>query len=402
MAKPVDLSSIDPIVWIIGGIVVALTVTGGIVLRARARRQLDEGPKPSALPADSEGPATSKVAPRDELFSIVEHVDGAEPSPPAAVPKAAEAPAAPPAKAVEPAPKPLKEGLSRTRRGFMARLNDLIFKRELDEDLVDDLEALLVTSDVGIKTTQRLLEDLRTALSRKEIADPAVVKERLRTRVAEIVERDIEPIDWSRGPTVVMIIGVNGVGKTTTIGKIGARLTREGKSVVLAAGDTFRAAAVEQLEVWGERAGARVVKGAEGADPASVVFDAIQQAQREAADVVLCDTAGRLHTAVNLMEELKKLRRVMNKAMEGAPHEVLLVLDATTGQNGINQAEQFKAAVNVDSIALTKLDGTAKGGVVVAICDMLGLPVRYVGIGESIDDLREFSPSEFVDALFAD
>ncbi|MEO1336373.1 MAG: signal recognition particle-docking protein FtsY, partial [Myxococcota bacterium] len=202
--------------------------------------------------------------------------------------------------------------------------------------------------------------------------------------------------------TVVMVIGVNGVGKTTTIGKLATRLIGEGKKVVLGAGDTFRAAAVEQLQVWGERSGATVVAGAEGADPSSVLFDAIQRAQSEKADVVLCDTAGRLHTKVNLMEELKKLRRVIDKAMPGAPHEVLMVLDATTGQNGISQAEQFKAAVEVSSIALTKLDGTAKGGVVVAICDTLGLPVRYVGIGEAAQDLRDFDPSEFVDALFAD
>lgn len=393
---PVDLSNLDPGALILGGLALFFTVLAGFAIRKMARGEMHEGPRQDALEAgETEPPETTELA--DEEPAAVDEpseepvAEAPEPVAPAAPEPANEAP-----------PKPLKEGLSKTRKGFMARLNDLIFKRDLDEDLVDELEALLVTSDVGIRTTQRLLGDLRSALSRNEISDASVVKERLRAQVSAIVHRDVEPIDWGRKPTVVMVIGVNGVGKTTTIGKLAARLTREGKKVVLGAGDTFRAAAVEQLEVWGQRADARVVKGPEGADPSSVVFDAIQQAERDGADVVLCDTAGRLHTKVNLMEELKKLRRVMDKAVSGAPHEVLMVLDATTGQNGINQAEQFKAAVEVSSIALTKLDGTAKGGVVVAICDTLGLPVRYVGIGEAVEDLRDFSPEEFVEALFAE
>ena len=381
----------DPGALVLGALALFFTVLAGFAVRKMARGQVHEGSKTEALEA---GDTSPEAPPESDLAQEVE-----PPEPEAEPPSADKDDDARP---VEPPPKALKEGLSKTRTGFMARLNDLIFGRDLDEDLVDELEALLVTSDVGIKTTEKLLGDLRGALSRNEITDAAVVRERLREQVAAIVHRDIGPIDWTRGPTVVMVIGVNGVGKTTTIGKLAARLTAEGKKVVLGAGDTFRAAAVEQLEVWGERAGAQVVKGAEEADPSSVVFDAIQQAQRENADVVLCDTAGRLHTKVNLMEELKKLRRVMDKAMPGAPHEVLMVLDATTGQNGITQAEQFKAAVEVSSIALTKLDGTAKGGVVVAICDTLGLPVRYVGIGEGVQDLRDFEPSEFVDALFAD
>ena len=412
-----DLSNLDPGALVLGGLALLFSVLAGLAIRKMARGQMHAGEQMDALEA---GPSTSDEAPSVEDEPPE---DGAKADPdddagddddarddddapardeaPVERDDPPEAPAPPPAPDTPPL-KPLKEGLTKTRKGFMARLNDLIFKRDLDEDLVDELEALLVTSDVGIKTTERLLRDLRGALSRNEISDPAVVRTRLRDQVSDIVHRDVPPIDWTLGPTVVMVIGVNGVGKTTTIGKLASRLTAEGKKVVLGAGDTFRAAAVQQLEVWGERAGAKVVKGDEGADPASVVFDAIQQAQRDEADVVLCDTAGRLHTKVNLMEELKKLRRVMNKAMPGAPHEVLMVLDATTGQNGINQAEQFKAAVEVSSIALTKLDGTAKGGVVVAICDTLGLPVRYVGIGEGAHDLRDFSPSEFVDALFAD
>ena len=393
---------LEPGALIIGGLALFFTVLAGFAVRKMARGEMHEGTQRDQLEAGPDATSTEPADDVDETAAPDEATSEAAASEAAASEAAAGEVAVDDAASAEPPPKPLKEGLSRTRKGFMARLNEMIFKRELDEELVDDLESLLVTSDVGIKTTERLLGDLRGALSRKEIADPAVVRDRLRAQVSAIVHRDVEPIDWNRGPTVVMVIGVNGVGKTTTIGKLATRLIGEGKKVVLGAGDTFRAAAVEQLEIWGQRAGARVVKGPEGADPASVVFDAIQQAQREKADVVLCDTAGRLHTKVNLMEELKKLRRVMNKAMDGAPHEVLMVLDATTGQNGISQAEQFKAAVDVSSIALTKLDGTAKGGVVVAICDTLGLPVRYIGIGETAQDLRDFSPDEFVDALFAE
>ena len=298
--------------------------------------------------------------------------------------------------------KPMERDLEKTRKGFMTRLNELLFKSSFDEDLIDELESLMVTSNIGIRTTERLLSDMKSELSKKEIKDAGAVKDRLRKKITEIVDIDTKPIDWSKKPTVVMVIGVNGVGKTTTIGKLAARLESEGKKVVLAAGDTFRAAAVEQLEIWGQRAKAEVVKGAEKQDPSAVVFDAIQRAKSTGADVCICDTAGRLHTKVNLMEELKKLRRVMQKAHDGAPHEVLLVLDATTGQNAITQAKQFKEAVEVNSLALTKLDGTAKGGVVVAICDDLALPVRFVGIGEKIEDLRDFDAREFVDALFAE
>ncbi len=320
-----------------------------------------------------------------EAQALADEVEGAAPTPP-----------------VEAAGRPMQRGLEKTRKGFMARLNGLLFRSTFDEALVDELEALMVTSDIGIRTTERLLGDLKAQLSRKEIKDAGAVRDRLREKITEIIDIETRPIDWNQKPTVMMVIGVNGVGKTTTIGKLAARLTREGKKVVLAAGDTFRAAAVEQLEVWGQRANAEVVKGSEKQDPSAVVFDAIQRAKSIDADVCICDTAGRLHTKVNLMEELKKLRRVMQKAHDGAPHEVLMVLDATTGQNAISQAKQFKEAVEVNSLALTKLDGTAKGGVVVAICDDLALPVRFVGIGEKVEDLRDFEPHEFVDALFAE
>ncbi len=293
-------------------------------------------------------------------------------------------------------------GLAKTRQGLIQRINQVLFGKKLDASLVDELESVLITSDIGIRTTEKLLDGLRTDLSGREIGEPSVVKERLRSRILEATRLKLPPISWETQPTVMMVIGVNGVGKTTTIGKLASRFRAEGKKVVLAAGDTFRAAAVEQLEVWGQRSGAEVVRGTENQDPASVVYEAIQQARRHAADICICDTAGRLHTKVTLMEELRKLRRVMGKALPGAPHEVLMVLDATTGQNGIAQARQFKEAVEVNAIALTKLDGTAKGGVVVAICEELALPVRYIGIGEGIEDLRDFDAEEFVDALFAE
>lgn len=294
-------------------------------------------------------------------------------------------------------------GLTKTRSGFLGRLNALLGAgRKLDDELVEELETLLVTSDLGIRTAQRLIAELQSELSSDEQSDPARVKARLREKVAAILGDKPEPWSFPARPTVVMVVGVNGVGKTTTIGKLAARYTREGKKVLLAAGDTFRAAAVEQLEVWGERAGAEVVKGEEGADPASVIFRAIEQARASEVDVLLCDTAGRLQTKVNLMNELGKVSRVMNKAMEGAPHETLMVLDATTGQNAISQAQKFSEAVPVDTLALTKLDGTAKGGVVVAIAGELGLPVRFVGVGEGVDDLRDFDPQAFVDGLFGE
>ncbi|HJL41204.1 MAG TPA: signal recognition particle-docking protein FtsY, partial [Myxococcales bacterium LLY-WYZ-16_1] len=310
---------------------------------------------------------------------------------------AAEAPAPPAAEAPEKPAATLRSGLAKTRKGFMARLNDLLFSRSsVDEDLFEEMEALLVTADMGVRTSTRLLEALRNT----QTSDPEAVRSKLQELVRGTLELECPPLPSGGQPTVLMVIGVNGVGKTTTIGKLASQFTGEGKRVMLAAGDTFRAAAVEQLQVWGERAGAEVVRGPDKADPSSVVYEAVQRARREGFDVCICDTAGRLHTKVNLMEELKKVRRTMDKAHSGSPHEVMLVLDATTGQNAITQAKQFKEAVDVQSIALTKLDGTAKGGVVVAICDELQIPVRFVGVGEGIADLRPFDPDAFVDALF--
>ncbi len=295
----------------------------------------------------------------------------------------------------------LREGLARTRGGFVARLGRLLAKKKIDGEILGELEEVLLTADIGPKTAEKLFSTIQTALNRDQLDDPEAVWTRLREESGRILSVDAPPVDWNRArPFVLLVLGVNGVGKTTTIGKIAAKLVAEGKKVILAAGDTFRAAATEQLEIWGQRAGAPVVKGKSGGDPSSVIFDAIKRAQAEGHDVVIADTAGRLHTKVDLMEELRKVGRVIDKAQEGAPHETWLVLDSTTGQNAIQQAKLFKEAMEVTGIVLTKLDGTAKGGVILGICDELAVPVRFIGIGESVDALREFDPDAFVAALY--
>ncbi len=296
----------------------------------------------------------------------------------------------------------LAAGLAKTRGGFMARLQGLFgAPGPVDDRTLAELEEILFTADIGVKTATALLERVR----RSELGDSEKLKRALREEVARIVSVGGpagagalvvgEPRPW-----VVMVVGVNGSGKTTTIGKLAAKLSERGHRVLLGAGDTFRAAASEQLEIWAERVGVPVVRGKDGADPASVCFEAVRRGMDEGSDVVILDTAGRLHTKQPLMEELKKVKRVVDKALPGAPHEVLLVLDATNGQNAIAQARQFHDALGVSGIVLTKLDGTAKGGVVIGICDELGIPVRYVGVGEKVADLRAFAPREFVDALF--
>ncbi len=365
-----QILGIEVALWVIGALGTGFLVLAGLAVRKMTQKQLPPGDDtPEQLPEGNE--------------TLTQGEPEAEPKPPSEADH-------------------MRRGLEKTQKGFMAKLNALLFKGDFDEDLVDELEALLVTSDIGIRTTERLLGDLRDQLNKKEIQDPALVRARLQEQVTEILGEAKEPWSLEHNPTVIMVIGVNGVGKTTTIGKLAARYVRQGKKVVLGAGDTFRAAAVEQLEVWCERSGAEVIKGKENSDPSSVIFEAVKHANETGADLCLCDTAGRLHTKVNLMQELKKVRRVIDKAMPGAPHEVMLVLDATTGQNAITQARQFKEAVELDAIALTKLDGTAKGGVVVAICDELKVPVRFIGVGEQVDDLRDFNPGAFVEALFAD
>jgi fused signal recognition particle receptor len=296
----------------------------------------------------------------------------------------------------------LRKGLAATRGGFIARLTSVFQgKKEIDPAILEQVEEVMLTSDVGPKATAAILGRLRESLARNELRDSAAVWAALRSEATRILGIGGGAIRPSKTPpTVVLIVGVNGVGKTTTIGKLATRYNAAGKKVVLAAGDTFRAAAVQQLEVWGKRVGVEVVKGKEGADPGAVAFDATTKARETGADVLLVDTAGRLHTKVPLMDEIKKVRKTIAKAMDGAPHETLLVLDATTGQNALAQASMFKEALDLTGIVLTKLDGTAKGGVVLGICDELKVPVRYIGLGERADDLREFQADDFVEALF--
>ncbi|MCD6580610.1 MAG: signal recognition particle-docking protein FtsY [Desulfuromusa sp.] len=296
----------------------------------------------------------------------------------------------------------LKLGLSKTQSSLVGRVDSLLHGRTIiDEDLLEELEEVLITADLGMQTTQRLIGSLQASLNRGELASPEQVRLLLMEELEKILSFESKPLDVdSASPFVIMVIGVNGVGKTTTIGKLANQFAQDGKKVILGAGDTFRAAAAEQLQIWGERAGVEVICHVEGADPGAVAFDAAKAAVARKADILLLDTAGRLHTKVNLMEELKKIRRVLDREIPGAPHEVLLVLDATTGQNALTQAKLFNEAVPLNGIALTKLDGTAKGGIIVAIAAELQIPVRYVGIGEQLDDLRPFDAEMFVSVLF--
>jgi fused signal recognition particle receptor len=297
----------------------------------------------------------------------------------------------------------LKQGLSKTRSSFTGRLDRLFLgKKEITEELLDELEEILFTSDIGVATTQELINSVREKVARKELKDPKKLKISLRDHILSFLDAPPkeQPEPAPEKPLVILVVGVNGVGKTTTIGKTAHNFKSQGKNVMLVAADTFRAAAVEQLGIWGERAEADVIKQSTGSDPSAVVFDALTAAISRKTDVVLIDTAGRLHTKTNLMEELKKVARVTAKNLPGAPHEVWLVLDATTGQNAISQAEMFNKAIGVTHIILTKLDGTAKGGIVVGISHQLGIPIKYIGIGEKIEDLRPFDPQDFVKAMF--
>jgi fused signal recognition particle receptor len=296
----------------------------------------------------------------------------------------------------------LKIGLSRTRESLVGRIDTLLFgKKQIDADTLEEVEEILISADLGVKTVMELVRTLERKLDRQELADGAALKMALREEILARLVPYAQPLHIApTGPVVIMVIGVNGVGKTTTIGKLASTFVADGKKVLLAAGDTFRAAAAEQLVTWGERVGVDVVRHQEGADPAAVVFDACRAAVARKVDILIVDTAGRLHTKVNLMEELKKVYRVMGREIPGAPHETLLVLDAATGQNALNQARIFKEATNVTGLVLTKLDGTAKGGIVVAICNECQIPLRFIGVGESVEDLRVFDPNEFVEALF--
>jgi fused signal recognition particle receptor len=296
----------------------------------------------------------------------------------------------------------LRRRLKGTREKFVHRIDRLVLgKKVIDEDLLDELEEILITSDLGVKTTGMLLRKVADKVKRKELSDPARLREQIREEIRSVLSVEAPVLDYrTHKPLVVMIVGVNGTGKTTTTGKLANQLKQEGLKPMLAACDTFRAAAVEQLSIWGERTGVPVVKQKSGSDPSAVAFDALDAAVARDIDVLLMDTAGRMHTKVNLMEELKKIHRVINKKMPEAPHEVFLVLDASTGQNALSQAKLFKEGIGLTGLILTKLDGTAKGGIIAAICDELQVPVRYIGIGERIDDLRPFDAEEFTNALF--
>ncbi len=298
----------------------------------------------------------------------------------------------------------MKEAVSRTRENLSERIEEVVaFSKEIDRNTLDDLEATLIGADLGSATTHQVLEKLRERADRKQIGNVEDLKRLLKEELLAILRAaNTPPVERPEGvPEVVLVVGVNGTGKTTTIGKLAQTLRSDGKTVLLCAADTFRAAAIEQLEIWGQRTGTEVIRTKAGGDPAAVLFDALEAANARHIDCVVVDTAGRLHTKSNLMAELEKMRRTAQRLIPGAPHEVLLVIDATTGQNGLQQAKQFTDAAAVTGVVLTKLDGTAKGGVVIAIARELGLPVRYVGVGEKAADLLPFDPKEFVDSLFS-
>lgn len=295
----------------------------------------------------------------------------------------------------------LKEGLKKTKDNLIGKVEAIFTGKKIDAMTLEELEEALLAADVGVKATAEIVDFLKVKAKQGDIQNTDNIKGYLKEEMSAMLGAS-KPIMFSyERPYVILVVGVNGVGKTTTIGKLASRFMSEGKSVMLAAGDTFRAAAIDQLEIWAKRAGAQIVRHQDGSDPAAVAFDAIEAAKARSVDIVIVDTAGRLHTKSQLMEELKKVRRVIEKAMPGAPHETLLVVDATTGQNALRQAEIFNKAIGVTGIALTKLDGTAKGGIVFAINRELGVPIKLIGVGEGIDDLRDFEPTEFVAALFS-
>ncbi|HET6281001.1 MAG TPA: signal recognition particle-docking protein FtsY [Polyangia bacterium] len=436
----VNPSEIIELVAAVGGLGVTGLLGYLVVRRARAsrRRQIEQAGEPQKIGSataeeevspeeveaeetvtpESDNKPTAKPAPakRDRSAQVIpfpaqapERAITPTPEPSAeSRPQHLAEPQAKPAPPSVPPPRPKKDagglapGLARTRSGWVSRLGEVFAgRKELDVGVVDDIEKVLLTADIGVRTSQKLLEELRSSLTRKELRDPDAVWMYLRQRSSQILTLDAPSIDFGASrPFVLLVIGVNGSGKTTTIGKLAAKIVAGGKKVMLAAGDTFRAAATEQLDIWASRVGATLVRGKEGADPSSVIFDAVKRAVAEGFDVVIADTAGRLHTKTDLMEELQKIRRVIGKATPGAPHQTWLVIDATSGQNAIAQAQMFTQAMSVSGIVLTKLDGTAKGGVILGIADQLQIPVRYVGIGERVEDLREFDPEEFVDALY--
>lgn len=398
--------------------VVALVVVSLLVLMSRKPSL----PKPEEKPR-AQVPAQARPKAQEPAPAKAER-EGAAEEP---KPSAAQAPGAPAAAAEEAAAQPqaeapparpsltpdksaheqnvaaIRSGLASTRSGFVARLAKLFGgKKEIDKGLLEEIEEVLITADLGVRTTERILNELREKMQRGELTDEEGVWRTIRAQAQSILDVGAPPLQLERKPTVMMMVGVNGVGKTTTIGKLASRYVAQGKKVLLAAGDTYRAAAVLQLEMWGKRVGCPVVKGKENADPGSVIFEAIKRAREEGFDIVIADTAGRLHTKVPLMEELKKVERTILKATDGVPpDEVFLVLDSTTGQNAMQQMKLFRDALNVTGVVLTKLDGTAKGGVILGIVEQYRTPVRFIGLGERVEDLREFDPQAFVEAMFA-
>jgi fused signal recognition particle receptor len=325
---------------------------------------------------------------KDSEDSLLPEKDRTAPSPPTATP--------PPRSLIQ----RLKDGLSRTRQVLTTDIDKLfVGKRQIDDELLEELEEILITADIGVKTATDLIQRIALKYASEKL-DADGFKKALKQEILELLDVSVAVPDPDTKPLVIMVVGVNGVGKTTTIGKLAAQFAHDGKKVLIAAADTFRAAAVEQLTIWAERSGAEIVRHKSNADPAAVAFDGVEAAMAREMDVVIIDTAGRLHTRVNLMEELKKIRRSVSKNIQDAPHETLLILDATTGQNAISQARLFHESIGVTALALTKLDGTAKGGIVVSICHDLKLPLKYIGIGECIEDLQLFNSEEFVDALF--
>lgn len=295
----------------------------------------------------------------------------------------------------------LKESLSKTRQNFVEKIEQVFTgRKKIDEELFEELEEVLIRADVGVNTSFELVERLRKEVRLRKISEPSELTQVLQELIAELLGEEAQITFAKQGPSIILVVGVNGVGKTTTIGKLANKFKKDGKRVMMAAGDTFRAAAIDQLEIWGERCGVEVIKQREGADPAAVAYDAVQAAKSRHVDVVIIDTAGRLHNKVNLMEELRKVKRVIEREIPGSPHEVLLVLDATTGQNALQQAKLFQEVAGVTGIVLTKLDGTAKGGVVLGIQSETRIPVKFIGIGEAMQDLRPFIPMDFAAALF--
>lgn len=417
--------------WIGPAIVALITLVIFVVLGVGIRRARQQALRRGAPPAEparvGTAAAEQRPASAEQPAPVAEHPEPgpAQPGPVAEQPEpgpaqpaavAEPAAAAPAPEAVErplPAEQPvaaeprvdLSEGLAKTHSSLWSRLGQLFSREQVDEKVLDELEEVLLTADVGVKLTMSLVDDLRGKLKANGLDSPEAVRRALKETVQASMQTEGaggDPLALHREqkPRVILFVGVNGVGKTTTIGKVASKLRARDENVVLAAGDTFRAAAVEQLGIWAERTGARLIRGESGADPASVIFNAIDHAKSTGADTVLADTAGRLHTKKELMDEIQKVKRAANKAREGAPDETWLVVDATTGQNALQQAKEFDAALKLSGIILTKLDGTAKGGIVVAIADALGLPVRFVGVGEKPEDLRMFEPQAFVNALF--